>query len=463
MTARVVVAFLVLLLVPSLAQAQKRVALVIGNSAYKHAGTLANPRNDSGDVAAGLKHHGFAIIEGFDLDKVSMDRRIRDFASVLQRATVGVFFYAGHGMQVSGQNYLVPVDAELASPSALDFEMVRLDLVHRTMEREAQTNILFIDACRDNPLARNLARAMGTRSSDIGRGLAAVESGVGTLISFSTQPGNVALDGRGRNSPFAAALVKHMMSSPDDLSALLIDVRNDVMRETQNKQIPWEHSALRGRFYFDSSVHAASSNASVQPAVAAAAARLSEAAEAWDRTKDSNSIAVLEAYIARYKDAFYADLARARLAELKKQQLAASESPKPVSPVGKAVKSLEGVAFARPTTVPPGPSGTATLAGTWSWKVSCPIGSFAGQLVLRAGSGQTFSGQFLDRHDNIRNGRLDGNQLSFARQFQEAYGTHTQAWRGTLTQSGGSGARIVGSYTDHTVAGVVCSMEMAKK
>jgi uncharacterized caspase-like protein len=118
------------------------------------------------------------------------------------------------------------------------------------MEREAQTNILFLDACRDNPLARNLARAMGTRSAAIGRGLAAVESGLGTLISFSTQPGNVALDGTGRNSPFAGALVKHISFSNDDLSAMLIAVRNDVLRETQRRQVPWEHSALTGRFYF---------------------------------------------------------------------------------------------------------------------------------------------------------------------------------------------------------------------
>ena len=112
----------------------------------------------------------------------------------------------------------MPVDAQLSTASALDFEMVRLDLVHRTMEREAQTNILFLDACRDNPLARNLARAMGTRSAEIGRGLAQVESGVGTLISFSTQPGNVALDGAGRNSPFAGALVKQLSTSNDDLT-----------------------------------------------------------------------------------------------------------------------------------------------------------------------------------------------------------------------------------------------------
>ncbi len=125
----------------------------------------------------------------------------------MRGAPVAVFFYAGHGLQVGGQNYLVPVDAQLVTASALDFEMVRLDLVHRAMEREASTNILFLDACRNNPLARNLARTMGTRSTAIGRGLAPVEAGVGTLVSFSTQPDNVALDGTGRNSPFAGALV----------------------------------------------------------------------------------------------------------------------------------------------------------------------------------------------------------------------------------------------------------------
>jgi phosphate transport system substrate-binding protein len=241
---------LLCLCIGSVAHAGKRVALVIGNSAYQHAGELANTRNDALDMASALRTHGFQVLDGIDLDKAALERRIRDFAAALVGADVGVFFYAGHGLQISGANYLVPIDAQLRSASALDFEMVRLDLVQRTMEREAPTNILFLDACRDNPLAPNLARAMGTRSADIGRGLAPAESGVGTLISFSTQPGNVALDGTARNSPFAGALIRHLRSSSDDLSAILIAVRNDVMRETQRRQVPWEHSSLTGRFYF---------------------------------------------------------------------------------------------------------------------------------------------------------------------------------------------------------------------
>ncbi|MBN9267686.1 MAG: hypothetical protein BGN89_02445 [Alphaproteobacteria bacterium 64-6] len=311
------------------ASAQKRVALVIGNSAYAHTPTLANPRNDAGDVAAALASFGFQIVEGYDLDKAAFDRTVRAFAAALQGADVGVFFYAGHGIQVQGQNYLVPVDAELSAAAALDFEMVRLDLVQRTMESHARTNILFLDACRDNPLAKNLARSMGTRSAGIGRGLASVEAGVGTLISFSTQPGNVALDGGGRNSPFAGALVRNMRASSEDLSSLLIAVRNDVMQSTGNKQVPWEHSSLTGRFYFDVAPRAPNA---ASPSAAVASPR-DEAAEAWAAARESTSPVVLEAFIKRYGSSFYAELARERLQTLSSRQAAATPSaPAPSAP-----------------------------------------------------------------------------------------------------------------------------------
>ena len=218
--------------------AGRRLALVVGNAAYQHAPLLRNPRNDASDLAVALERLGFTVIKGIDLDKSAMDRTIQQFAAALQGAEAAVFFYAGHGLQMNGVNYLVPTDAQLATAAAPDFELVRLDSVQKSMERESATNVLFLDACRNNPLARNLARGMGTRSAEIGRGLAAVESGVGTLISFSTQPGNVALDGSGRNSPFTAALLKQLASSQDDLSSLLINVRNDVMSSTQNQQVP---------------------------------------------------------------------------------------------------------------------------------------------------------------------------------------------------------------------------------
>jgi caspase domain-containing protein len=310
---RTVIALLLLLLLPTpFAHAGKRVALVIGNSAYQHTPKLDNPKNDAVDMAAALRQLGFEVVEGIDLDKRGFDQKVLAFAAALKGSDVGVFFYAGHGMQVAGQNYLVPTDAKAEAAETLDFEMVRVDVVQRIMERLTNTNILFLDACRDNPLARNLARSMGTRSAEVGRGLAIVEAGIGTLISFSTQPGNVALDGTGRNSPFAGALVKFMSSSNNDLSAILIAVRNDVMKETQRKQVPWEHSALTGQFYFRET-----------PALAPAAPPppsqpdQGELERAWKFIKETKDQAQLEAFIKRFPDTPYAVMARARLEELK--------------------------------------------------------------------------------------------------------------------------------------------------
>jgi uncharacterized caspase-like protein len=235
------------------AAAQKRVALIVGNAAYANAAALANPANDASDMASAMRGLGIDVILGLDLDKRGFDAKVRDFSRALAAgADTGIFFYAGHGLQVAGRNYLVPVDVQLANERDLDFEAVSLDFVMRQMEleREGKTNIVFLDACRDNPLARNLARTMGTRSASIGRGLAQVQTGVGTFIAYSTQPGNVALDGTGRNSPFTAALAKGVKLPGRNLTALMIDVRREVLAATGGKQVPWDHSALTGDFYF---------------------------------------------------------------------------------------------------------------------------------------------------------------------------------------------------------------------
>lgn len=232
------------------AGAEKRIALVVGNAAYANAAPLINPVNDAQDMADALKRAGFEVILGIDTDKRAFDGKIREFARALEAADAAVLFYAGHGLQVGGRNYLVPVDAKLVSD--LDFDAISLDFIMRQMElgRETKANVVFLDACRDNPLARNLARTMGTRSSAVGQGLAQVQTGVGTFISYSTQPGNVALDGQGRNSPFTSALVKHLETPGRTLTSLMIDVRKDVLAVTSGKQVPWDHSALTSEFYF---------------------------------------------------------------------------------------------------------------------------------------------------------------------------------------------------------------------
>jgi hypothetical protein len=234
------------------AAAEKRVALVVGNSTYAQVGTLANPANDANDISSALKSAGFEVILGLNVDKREFDTKVRNFADILEDADVAIFFYAGHGLQVAGRNYLIPVDARLQSERDLDFDAVNLDFILKQMElgRADKTNIVFLDACRDNPFTRNLARSMGTRSASIGKGLAQVDTGVGTFIAYSTQPGNVALDGTGRNSPFTAALAKHVLEPDHNLTSVMIQVRKDVLAATGGKQVPWDHSALTGEFYF---------------------------------------------------------------------------------------------------------------------------------------------------------------------------------------------------------------------
>lgn len=245
------------------AAAEKRVALVVGNSNYADATILANPVNDANEIAKALKASGFEVILGVDVDKRAFDTKVRNFAELLDGSDVAVFFYAGHGLQVGGRNYLIPTDARLANERDLDFDAVSLDLVLKQMElgRAERTNIVFLDACRDNPFTRNLARSMGTRSGSIGKGLAQVDTGVGTFIAYSTQPGNVALDGKGSNSPFTAALAKHVREPNRNLTSVMIEVRKEVLAATDGKQVPWDHSALTGEFYFQKPANGAERSA----------------------------------------------------------------------------------------------------------------------------------------------------------------------------------------------------------
>lgn len=327
---RVSLVLVALLLSSSFAQAEKRIALVIGNSAYKYAGELANPRNDASDMAAALTSLGFEVIDGLDLDRAAVERKLREYARKLEGADVALFFYAGHGMQIKGVNHILGIDAKLEAERDVEFETVKLDAVLTHMERESKTSIVFLDACRNNPLARNLARTMGTRGVAENGGLAPVTLAVGTFIAFATQPGNVASDGSGRNSPFTAALKKYIGAPGVSVTDVMVEVRNEVVNATNGSQVPWDNSSLRGRFYFKPS-----SPPGPTPSIAPSQLRLSEAAEAWDRTKDSTNIAVLGAFAARFKDTFYAELARARIAELSDKPKVVVEAPKAIEPPAK--------------------------------------------------------------------------------------------------------------------------------
>ena len=224
-----------------------RVALVIGNAAYQAAGALPNPANDARAVAKALRDIGFDVSDGINLDHRSQERLVRDFLRKAAGAKVALLFYAGHGMQVDGKNYLVPVDARLQAATDLPFETLELDKIIAGLDDESRTNIIILDACRDNPLAK----APGVKSrSAAGSGLAAVSTvGSGTLIAYATAPGAVALDGDGSNSPFTAALVKHIRTPGLEVRQMLTRVRSDVASVTQKKQIPWDNSSLLGEVY----------------------------------------------------------------------------------------------------------------------------------------------------------------------------------------------------------------------
>lgn len=226
--------------------AADRVALVIGNSNYVNAVKLANPANDATDIAAALRNLGFDVVEGRDLDRRGMEDKVREFGRKLDRATLALFFYAGHGMQVNGKNYLVPIDSKLERSGELNFETLDLSLVLTQMETEKRVNLVFLDACRDNPLSRSFARNNASRSTNVGQGLASVQSAVGTMIAYATQPDNVALDGTGRNSPFTTALLKHIATPGLEIRSMMTRVRADVLAATHDKQLPWDHSSLIG-------------------------------------------------------------------------------------------------------------------------------------------------------------------------------------------------------------------------
>jgi uncharacterized caspase-like protein len=223
-----------------------RVALVIGNGAYVNANALPNPVNDAGDIANALRELGFETIVATNLDKAGFDQRLRDFAHVLRGAKTAVFYYAGHGLQVAGKNYAVPVDARLESAADLTVETVDLDQVLPVMQaHDNRVNLVFLDACRDNPLARNFARSLpATRALSVGSGLSALDAGRGTLIAFATAPNKVALDGQGRNSPFTSALLRHIRTPGLDIAFVMRRVTADVEAQTGGAQIPWVHASL---------------------------------------------------------------------------------------------------------------------------------------------------------------------------------------------------------------------------
>jgi tetratricopeptide (TPR) repeat protein len=236
--------------------AGRRVALVMGNGAYAHVRALPNPPNDARSVAKSLRDIGFAVSEGVDLDRAAMQKMTRDFLREAVRAQVALVYYAGHGVQIDGRNYLVPIDVQLQPGGKITDGMIDMDTILAGLDDQVRTNILILDACRNNPLEQRVASAAPSRAIEAGSGLAAPSAlgagstlGAGTLIAFATAPGKVALDGQGDNSPFSAAVSRHIGTAGLEVQQMLTRVRAEVVAATGGKQVPWSNSSLLGEVY----------------------------------------------------------------------------------------------------------------------------------------------------------------------------------------------------------------------
>lgn len=321
-----VLAILGVLLGATTADADKRVALVLGNGAYAYAPTLDNPRRDAEGVAAALERLGFEVELGIDLDLAGMRRVVLSYARKLEGAEVALFFYAGHGLQVHGQNFLLPVDAEIGSEVDLDFTAVPARLVLTQMERWPAVKIVILDACRDNPFETALSRSMGAvrASRALSRGLAPIEAAGGTLLAYATDPGDVAADGTGDNSPFTDALLKHVETPGLEIHTMLARVRADVFNSTGQRQRPWTESSLIGEFFMapapppppvTSAMLAPPTALESPPSSGELDPREIELA-VWAAAQAGGTAEDFREYLRQYPDGIFANLARNRLVAL---------------------------------------------------------------------------------------------------------------------------------------------------
>ncbi|TYL88370.1 caspase family protein [Bradyrhizobium rifense] len=297
--------------------AGKRVALVLANSAYQHAPQLTNPVNDGSVMAKTLKDAGFDVVDSrHDLTALDTRRVLRDFADSTRDADIAVVYYAGHGIEVEGSNYLIPVDAKLERDTDVYDEALSLDRVLVAVEPAKQLRLVILDACRDNPFGRTMKRTLASRG--IGRGLAQVEpTSSNTLIAYSAKAGFTAQDGDGANSPFTIALSKHLTTPGLDVRRAFGFVRDDVLKSTGNKQEPFVYGSLGGEDVPLVPVKAT-------PVIAAAPAPVvnpqADMRRDYELALQVGNKPAWEAFLAQHPDGFYANLAKLQLDKIQAEQ-----------------------------------------------------------------------------------------------------------------------------------------------
>ncbi len=313
----------------------QRVALVVGNSAYKSA-PLANPVNDARDIAKALSALGFEVFLKENATQRTMKQGIRELSARIRQGGTGLVYFAGHGIQSRGKNYLIPVDADINQEYELDDQAVDTNLILAAME-EAQNpvNILILDACRNNPFARSFR--------SVSSGLAQLDAAKGTLIAYATAPGSVAADGTGRNGIYTKNLLMSLRLPDSDIGRVFARTRAAVARETNGQQIPWESTSLIGDFYFNprQAPDSTATSPNNEPApVSAMALEISF----WESIQHSRNKADFDAYLNKYPQGQYAELAKIRIDALDKLATAAPAASDDRGNAGTAT-----VHFYRPT------------------------------------------------------------------------------------------------------------------
>jgi hypothetical protein len=468
----------VLFLLQSPASAEKRVALIIGNGGYQNVGKLTNPSNDAKAISGMLQSAGFdevAVYENLGIRE--MRRAINDFADLARDADTAVVYYSGHGVEVNGVNYLIPIDAVLDRDTDVPYETVSLDNLIQVMEPARRLRLVMLDACRDNPFARTMKRTIGSRA--IARGLAPVEpTSVNTLIGYAAKAGSIALDGDGPNSPYTIALLNSLPTPGLDLRIAFGRVRDEVLKVTHNRQEPFVYGSLGG-------TNVSIVDSPSLPVLTPQAPTIDRAERAWAVTKDTNSVAILEDFIRLYGSTSYGSMARARLEELKRSQVAVTPPP-PVNPAPPPIDDApervwaktkdttsiailedyirqfgstpygsmararleelkkNNVAAIQPTqpTAAPGTSNEPSVLGRWRWATRCPISglNWTGTFLLK-GSPQHITGSFTQDQPfnqplysrSIIGGHVSGNTVTFTEHLIVMLGTYNHIWTATLS------------------------------
>lgn len=317
-------------LAPASAQsAQTRVALIIANSAYLSVPALPNPVADGRLVAKSLKSSGFqTVILLENQDRIGMERALRDFAAAAERADVAMIYYAGHGIEANGENYLIPVDARLANDRDLEIESVKLSTLVRMAEGAKRLRIIVIDACRTPP--SGMKRVASSRS--ISRGLAPIEPEGDSLVVYSAKAGTTAADGSGQNSPFAASLARRIVQPGRELNILFRLVRDDVMKETKGVQEPFTYGSLSSEEFF------------FIPATKGSSVGIDMEAEAWGLCRDSVTRSPCENYLKAYaKSGRFTALATTRMNDLSSAPAPIAAAVRPAAPIALETANALGI------------------------------------------------------------------------------------------------------------------------